>query len=304
MIDAQATFERKPDATPPAKEPRPLFGAPEFTLVLPQARTRNGAGQTIKDLTEHPWAGVDVTMTLVARDEGNNEGRSRAAGDAAAGAAVRQAAAARADRAAPQSRARRQRQGPRADGARRADDRAGAVHAGDQHLSRAALDLLAARRAPRTTTGCATWWRGCGRWRCMLEDGNVSEIREAAAGGAGRVARGAGARRDRRRDQEADGPASRGARQVHAGAGRGDAQEPADGAAARPQPMRKLRSQDLRSMLDRMERLARSGANGRRASRCSTSCSRCSTTCRWRGPAASRATATTTCSRRSTSSAT
>jgi uncharacterized protein (TIGR02302 family) len=27
-------------------------------------------------LTEHPWAGVDVTMTLVARDEGNNEGRS------------------------------------------------------------------------------------------------------------------------------------------------------------------------------------------------------------------------------------
>ena len=75
-IDAQATFTRKPDATPSAKEPRPLFGAPELPLVLPQARTKSGAGQTIKDLTEHPWAGVDVTMTLVARDEGNNEGRS------------------------------------------------------------------------------------------------------------------------------------------------------------------------------------------------------------------------------------
>ena len=59
-----------------AKPPRPLFDAPNFTLVLPQARTRAGTGQTTKDLSEHPWAGVDVTMTLVARDEANNEGRS------------------------------------------------------------------------------------------------------------------------------------------------------------------------------------------------------------------------------------
>ena len=96
VVDAQATFERKPAAAKPAdaeaKPPRPLFDAPNFTLVLPQARTRAGAGQTTKDLTEHPWAGVDVTMTLVARDEANNEGRSDAARDAAAGAAVRQAA--------------------------------------------------------------------------------------------------------------------------------------------------------------------------------------------------------------------
>jgi hypothetical protein len=41
-----------------------------------KARTKNGVGQTMKDLTEHPWAGVDVVLTLVARDEGNNEGRS------------------------------------------------------------------------------------------------------------------------------------------------------------------------------------------------------------------------------------
>jgi uncharacterized protein (TIGR02302 family) len=75
-VDAQAIFERKPETAPPAKPPRPLYGAPEFTLVLPQARTRSGVGQTIKDLTEHPWAGVDVTMTLVARDEANNEGRT------------------------------------------------------------------------------------------------------------------------------------------------------------------------------------------------------------------------------------
>ena len=77
VIDAQAAFQRKPaTAAPGAKPPHPLYDAPNFTLVLPQARTRNGAGQTTKDLSEHPWAGVDVTMRLVARDEANNEGRS------------------------------------------------------------------------------------------------------------------------------------------------------------------------------------------------------------------------------------
>ena len=49
---------------------------PRSCLALPQARTRNGAGQTLKDLTEHPWAGTDVAMTLVARDEAANEGAS------------------------------------------------------------------------------------------------------------------------------------------------------------------------------------------------------------------------------------
>jgi uncharacterized protein (TIGR02302 family) len=85
VVDAQATFERKPAAADKpassgaeAKPPRPLFDAPNFALVLPQARTRAGAGTTTKDLSEHPWAGVDVAMTLVARDEGNNEGRSAA----------------------------------------------------------------------------------------------------------------------------------------------------------------------------------------------------------------------------------
>ena len=33
--------------------------------------------QTTHDLTEHPWAGAEVTMTLTARDEAGNEGRSQ-----------------------------------------------------------------------------------------------------------------------------------------------------------------------------------------------------------------------------------
>ena len=57
-------------------EPRPLFEPPQFALVLPNARTRNGVGQTVKDLSEDPYAGADVTLTLTARDEAGNEGRS------------------------------------------------------------------------------------------------------------------------------------------------------------------------------------------------------------------------------------
>jgi uncharacterized protein (TIGR02302 family) len=56
--------------------PHPLYGPPDFSLVLPQARTKNGVAQTIKDVTDHPWAGAEVVMTLTARDEGGNEGRS------------------------------------------------------------------------------------------------------------------------------------------------------------------------------------------------------------------------------------
>jgi uncharacterized protein (TIGR02302 family) len=75
VTEAQATFARK---TPPATEgaAHPLFGPPDFSLVLPQARTKSGVGQTIKDLTDHPWAGAEVLMTLVARDDGGNEGKS------------------------------------------------------------------------------------------------------------------------------------------------------------------------------------------------------------------------------------
>ncbi len=42
------------------KSPRPLFDAPDMPLVLPQARTRNGVGQTLRDLSEHPWAGAEI----------------------------------------------------------------------------------------------------------------------------------------------------------------------------------------------------------------------------------------------------
>ena len=55
---------------------RPLFDPPDYQLVLPNARTRNGVGQTVKDLTEHPFAGAEMTLTLSAKDEAGNEGHS------------------------------------------------------------------------------------------------------------------------------------------------------------------------------------------------------------------------------------
>ena len=76
VTQALATFARKEQTPAEGAGRHPLFGAPEFALVLPQARTRSGVAQTIKDLTNHPWAGAEVVMTLVARDEGGNEGKS------------------------------------------------------------------------------------------------------------------------------------------------------------------------------------------------------------------------------------
>jgi uncharacterized protein (TIGR02302 family) len=75
VVDARATFAL--DDAKTGKAAHPLFKPPEFQLALPQARTRSGTAQTIHDLTEHPWAGAKAVVTLVARDEAGNEGRSQ-----------------------------------------------------------------------------------------------------------------------------------------------------------------------------------------------------------------------------------
>ena len=77
VTEAHAAFAARPaEGAKDAAAPRPLFDPPQFALVLPNARTRNGVGQTVKDLSEDPYAGADVTLTLTARDEAGNEGHS------------------------------------------------------------------------------------------------------------------------------------------------------------------------------------------------------------------------------------
>jgi uncharacterized protein (TIGR02302 family) len=74
VVGAQAIFKLMSRRGTNGHPPRNLYEAPEFALSLPQARTRSGVGRTTKNVNEHPWAGADVSMTLVARDEGGNEG--------------------------------------------------------------------------------------------------------------------------------------------------------------------------------------------------------------------------------------
>jgi uncharacterized protein (TIGR02302 family) len=76
VVGARAIFTLSPRSGTNGHPPRNLYDAPEFPLSLPQARTRNGVGQTVKDLSEDPYAGADVTLTLTAKDEAGNEARS------------------------------------------------------------------------------------------------------------------------------------------------------------------------------------------------------------------------------------
>ena len=260
VVDAQATFDRKSaTAQSDARPPRPLFDAPNFTLVLPQARTRAGAGATTKDLSEHPWAGVDVTMTLVARDEGNNEGRS-------AGHEMRLP-----ERpfSKPLPRALIEQ---RRDLALDANAKAGVLGALD------ALTIAPERFIPETNVylGLRSIYWQLSRsesddglrdvvarlWSMavFLEDGNVSETDKAlrAAQDALRDALERGVSDEELKKLMNDLRAALDKfMQALAEELRKNPQmaRPLD-----PNSMRQLRSQDLRAMLDRMERLARSGA--------------------------------------------
>jgi uncharacterized protein (TIGR02302 family) len=47
----------------------PLYGPPEMPLTLPRRGGKADAARTSKDLTEHVWAGVPITLRLVATDD-------------------------------------------------------------------------------------------------------------------------------------------------------------------------------------------------------------------------------------------
>jgi uncharacterized protein (TIGR02302 family) len=54
-----------------------LFDPPDFNLQLPKAAARTSEGKAIQDLTAHPWAGLMVELTLVARDQAGQTGESK-----------------------------------------------------------------------------------------------------------------------------------------------------------------------------------------------------------------------------------
>ncbi len=80
VVAAEAHVERvapTPREGEPAAQPASQIGKPPvFPLSLPRSPIKAAEAKTYKDLTAHPWAGLPVVITLVAKDEAGNEGRS------------------------------------------------------------------------------------------------------------------------------------------------------------------------------------------------------------------------------------
>lgn len=55
---------------------RPLVGPPELPLSLPRQRATKGTAKLNRDLTQHPWAGSEVAITLSATDDAGQTGTS------------------------------------------------------------------------------------------------------------------------------------------------------------------------------------------------------------------------------------
>ncbi len=64
-------------AEPPGARARPLYEKPDMALNLPRRGSKASAAKTSKNLTEHIWAGLPVTLTLAATDDAGQTGRSQ-----------------------------------------------------------------------------------------------------------------------------------------------------------------------------------------------------------------------------------
>lgn len=70
---AGTIFEQADEAAAGA---RPLYEAPEMPLSLPRRGRDDNTARTSRDLTEHPWAGSRVDLTLTAVDAAGQESHS------------------------------------------------------------------------------------------------------------------------------------------------------------------------------------------------------------------------------------
>ncbi len=78
VVSAEARIVPLPNPDHDGREPRPLVDAPQFPLSLPARTGTAKTAETIRDLTSHPWAGSEVDLTLLARDQAGQEGVSPA----------------------------------------------------------------------------------------------------------------------------------------------------------------------------------------------------------------------------------
>ncbi len=64
------------EGKPAPARPVPRVTPPTIALPLPTLRPRDASGETYIDLMPHPWAGLPVTIALVAKDDAGQEGVS------------------------------------------------------------------------------------------------------------------------------------------------------------------------------------------------------------------------------------
>jgi uncharacterized protein (TIGR02302 family) len=69
--------EPKPGQPAAAADSPFLKDAPGFAIALQKMNPREAKGRAFQDLTAHPWAGLMVDMTLVARDQAGQRGLSQ-----------------------------------------------------------------------------------------------------------------------------------------------------------------------------------------------------------------------------------
>jgi uncharacterized protein (TIGR02302 family) len=81
--EARFVLADSKEAAAPVPEPEggkpksdPLLEAPLMPLQLPHTNAKQVEGKSTQDLTAHPWAGLMVRMTLVARDQAGQMGLS------------------------------------------------------------------------------------------------------------------------------------------------------------------------------------------------------------------------------------
>ncbi len=81
ITGAEAAFrlteKSRKEAGATAESAKSLWPAPKFPLRMPRRNARIVDARTYQDLTAHPWAGLEVAMTLSARDQAGQIGRSK-----------------------------------------------------------------------------------------------------------------------------------------------------------------------------------------------------------------------------------
>ena len=81
LADDEETFAPMPfdaeEGEEELAESEPLFDPPVMKLQLPRTNAKKSDGRATQDLTAHPWAGLKVRMTLIARDQAEQTGASK-----------------------------------------------------------------------------------------------------------------------------------------------------------------------------------------------------------------------------------